>query len=77
MLSVNAQRSHNCALAQVSREIFSKVIGDHPTLPFTLRQYDDVRARLGMKECLEHELFHTYPVLEEKEGEPPPLLLPR
>lgn len=27
------------------------------------------RARLGMKECLEHDLFHTYPVLEEKEGE--------
>jgi len=54
---------------KVSREIFSKIIGDHPTLPFSLRQYEDSRARLGMKECLEHRLFHTYPVLEEKEGE--------
>merc|ERR1712216_231373 len=54
---------------KVSREIFSKIIGDHPTLPFSLRQYDDARARLGMKECLEHDLFTQYPVLEEKEGE--------
>jgi len=54
---------------KVSREIFSKIITDHPTLPFSLREYDDVRARLGMKECLEHELFTKYPVLEEHEGE--------
>jgi len=54
---------------KVSREIFSKITTDHPTLPFSLRQYEDSRARLGMKECLEHGLFHTYPVLEEKEGE--------
>merc|ERR1712159_134923 len=54
---------------KVSREIFSKITSMHPTLPFTLRDYEDSRARLGMKECLEHDLFHTYPVLEEKEGE--------
>jgi len=54
---------------KVSREIFSKITTEHPTLPFSLRQYDDSRARLGMKECLEHELFTQYPVLEEKEGE--------
>merc|ERR1711970_1646271 len=54
---------------KVSREIFSKITSMHPTLPFTLRDYEDSRARLGMKECLEHDLFATYPVLEEKEGE--------
>merc|ERR1719183_2243979 len=54
---------------KVSREIFSKITSMHSTLPFTLRDYEDSRARLGMKECLEHDLFHTYPVLEEKEGE--------
>jgi len=54
---------------KVSREIFSKITTDHPTLPFTLRQYEDSRARLGMKECMEHDLFHTYPVLEEKDGD--------
>merc|ERR1712072_253495 len=60
---------------KVSREIFSKITSLHPTLPFTLREYMSEehggagRARLGMKECLEHDLFHTYPVLEEKDGE--------
>merc|ERR1711907_546216 len=54
---------------KVSREIFSKITSMHPTLPFTLRDYEDSRARLGMKECLEHDLFNTYPVLEEKEGD--------
>jgi len=54
---------------KVSREIFSRITADHPTLPFSLREYDDARARLGMKECLEHDLFTTYPVLEEREGD--------
>jgi curved DNA binding protein len=54
---------------KASREVFSQVTGDHPTLPFTLRQYEGSRARLGMKECLAHDLFTTYPVIEEREGE--------
>merc|ERR1712072_782474 len=53
---------------KASREVFSQVTGDHPTLPFTLRQYEGSRTRLGMKECINHDLFTTYPVLEEKEG---------
>ena len=32
-------------------------------------QYEGSRARLGMKECLAHNLFSQYPVLEEKEGD--------
>jgi|ERR1711865_371506 len=54
---------------KVSREIFSQITNDHATLPFTLRDYDASRARLGMKECMAHDLFNVYPVLEEKEGE--------
>merc|ERR1711934_609481 len=54
---------------KASREVFSQVTGDHPTLPFTLRQYEGSRTRLGMKECINHDLFTTYPVLEEKEGD--------
>merc|ERR1711935_314208 len=54
---------------KASREVFSQVTGDHPTLPFTLRQYEGSRARLWMKECLAHNLFSQYPVLEEKEGD--------
>jgi len=54
---------------KASREVFSQVTGDHPTLPFTLRQYEGSRTRLGMKECINHDLFTAYPVLEEKEGD--------
>jgi curved DNA binding protein len=54
---------------KASREVFSQVTGDHPTLPFTLRQYEGTRARLGMKECIAHDLFMEYPVLEEREGD--------
>jgi curved DNA binding protein len=54
---------------KASREVFSQVTSDHPTLPFTLRQYDGTRTRLGMKECINHDLFVPYPVLEEKEGD--------
>merc|ERR1711935_1283504 len=54
---------------KASREVFSQITSDHPTLPFSLRQYEGSRARLGMKECLAHNLFSQYPVLEEKEGD--------
>jgi len=54
---------------KAAREVFSQVTGDHPTLPFTLRQYDGSRTRLGMKECINHDLFSSYPVLEEKPGD--------
>ena len=30
---------------------------------------DEVQAKLGLKECLEHELLVPYPVLAEKEGD--------
>merc|ERR1711935_1161574 len=49
---------------KASREVFSQIPSDHPTLPFSLRQYEGSRARLGMKECLAHNLFSQYPVLE-------------
>lgn len=54
---------------KASREVFSQVTGDHPTLPFTLRDYEGTRTKLGMKECIAHDLFSSYPVLEEREGE--------
>lgn len=38
-----------------------------PTLPFTLRALEDEKqARMGVVECLKHDLLHPYPVsLEE------------
>ena len=41
-----------------------------PALPFGLRSLDDERqARMGIVECLKHELVHPYPVLFEKKGD--------
>eukprot|EP00656_Telonema_subtile_P039607 TRINITY_DN446_c0_g1_i2.p1 TRINITY_DN446_c0_g1~~TRINITY_DN446_c0_g1_i2.p1 ORF type:complete len:379 (+),score=163.70 TRINITY_DN446_c0_g1_i2:185-1321(+) len=54
---------------KASREVFSQLTTDHPTLPFTLRPYEGGRTKLGMKECTAHDLFAAYPVLEEREGD--------
>lgn len=41
-----------------------------PTLPFAIRAFEDaVGAKVGVKECLEHDLMTGYPVLTEKAGE--------
>lgn len=35
-----------------------------------MRAFDDeITAKLGVKECLEHDLLNNYPVLLEKPGE--------
>ncbi len=38
-------------------------------MPFSLREIDDTRVRLGITECVRHELLQPHPVLYEKEGE--------
>lgn len=53
-----------------SREFFSVVNKKFPTLPFSIRGFEDVTgAKVGVKECLEHELLMDYPVLTDKAGE--------
>jgi len=53
-----------------SRTLFNEVNAKFPALPFTLRALDDERqARMGVVECLKHELIHPYPVLFEKKGD--------
>uniref|UniRef100_A0A7S2UWR2 Peptidase M24 domain-containing protein n=1 Tax=Fibrocapsa japonica TaxID=94617 RepID=A0A7S2UWR2_9STRA len=55
---------------RASRYLFNEVNTRYPTLPFTLRAFDDERqARMGVVECLKHELLHPYPVLFERQGE--------
>ena len=55
---------------KASRSLFSEINKRFPALPFTLRAIEDQRsAKLGMVECLNHELLHEYPVLWEKPGE--------
>lgn len=55
---------------QKSRALFSEVTKRFPTLPFSLRAFEDqVGAKVGVRECIDHELIQAYPVLVEKDGE--------
>jgi len=54
---------------KASRYLFNEVNSKFPTLPFTLRAFDDEKsARMGVVECHKHDLVTPYPVLLEKEG---------
>merc|ERR1711881_172620 len=53
-----------------SRAFFSEVSKQFTMMPFTLRAFEDEKkARLGVGECVNHELLVPYPVLVEKDGE--------
>ena len=55
---------------KASRAFFSEVSTRFPTMPFTLRAGADEKAwRLGVTECVKHDLFIEYPVLYEKADE--------
>jgi curved DNA binding protein len=54
---------------KASRTIFSEINKRFPTFPFTLRELDSKTARFGIKECVDHGLVTSYPVLCEKNGE--------
>merc|ERR1712196_285403 len=55
---------------KASRQFFSEVNAQFPTLPFTLRAAKDERAwKMGVIECVKHGLFIEYPVLYEKPDE--------
>lgn len=55
---------------KASRAVLSDVDKKFGVMPFTLRYFDDeVKARMGLKECLNHKLVEPFPVLHEKEGE--------
>jgi curved DNA binding protein len=52
---------------KASRYVFNEVNEHHSALPFSLRAIGDERqARMGVVECVKHELLHPYPVLFEK-----------
>lgn len=53
-----------------SRKFFTECNKKFPTLPFALRQFEDVTsAKVGVKECMDHDLVMPFPVLTEKAGE--------
>lgn len=52
---------------KASRAFFSEVQKNASTMPFTLRTVEDERqAKLGVKECVQHDLLTPYPVLFER-----------
>ena len=53
-----------------SRTFFQEINKKYPTLPFSIRSFEDsTAAKVGVKECLAHDLLTPYPVLVEKAGE--------
>ncbi|KAH8950455.1 hypothetical protein BDL97_10G086200 [Sphagnum fallax] len=54
---------------KASRFIFSEINTKFPIMPFTARALEEKRARLGLVECVNHELLQPYPVLHEKLGD--------
>jgi curved DNA binding protein len=52
-----------------SRYVLSEVDKKFPTLPFTLRHFEDEKqAKMGITECVSHGLVTPYPSLHEKSG---------
>lgn len=52
-----------------SRFIFSEISQKYPIMPFSARALEEKRARLGLVECVNHDLLQPYPVLHEKPGD--------
>ena len=52
-----------------AREFFAIVQKKYATLPFSIRGFENLTgAKVGVKECMEHELICSFPVLQEKAG---------
>ncbi|XP_004489059.1 ERBB-3 BINDING PROTEIN 1-like isoform X1 [Cicer arietinum] len=54
---------------KASRFIYSEITQNFPIMPFSARALEEKRARLGLVECMNHELLQPYPVLHEKAGD--------
>jgi len=53
-----------------ARAFFVEVNKRFPTLPFSIRaMQDQTAAKVGVRECLNHDMLIPYPVLSEKQGE--------
>merc|ERR1712154_284897 len=54
---------------KTSRELLKMINKQHPTFPFTMRNFEDSRSRLGITECVRTNIVQPYPILSEKNGE--------
>jgi len=62
-------RTYNLKVKQ-SRQFFNDVISRYPSFCFSTNAFEDeIVAKLGIKECLEHELLVPYPIMTEKAGQ--------
>jgi methionine aminopeptidase len=53
-----------------ARSFFTEVNKKYPTLPFSIRAFENATsAKIGVTECVTHNLITPYPVLVEKAGE--------
>lgn len=52
-----------------SRQFYNEVLNKYPSFCFSLNAFEDeLTAKLGVKECLQHDLLVPYPVMAEKAG---------
>ena len=60
-----------CRLARVPLQAFySEISKNNKSMPFTLRQMvDEKNARLGVQECVKHEVVDAFKILWENDGE--------
>lgn len=55
---------------QKARTFFAEACKRFPSMPFSIRAFEDqIGAKVGVKECMDHELLQDFPVLVEKDGE--------
>jgi len=55
---------------KASRTLFNEILKKYPALPFTLRGFEDEKsAKLGLRECVNHNLLQPYQVLHERAGD--------
>jgi curved DNA binding protein len=56
-------RTYSLKIKQ-SRQFFNDVLERYPSFCFSLNSFEDpITARIGIKECLEHELLVPFPIL--------------
>lgn len=56
---------------KASRAFFSEVCNRFTLMPFTLRAFEEeTKAKMGLKECVTHELLQPYHVQQDADGKP-------
>lgn len=64
----NADENYNVKM-KAAEYVIKEVNTRFPTVPFAIRYMDEKRAKLGLTECVSHDLVSPLPVLVEEKGE--------